>query len=233
MGYHVGHVVDLGVFDGVQCFGNGTDLVQFNQYGVTGFHFDTLFKSLFVSDIQVVSNDLDSVSQACFHFGKGFPVFFVEGVFDGDDGVFFNQHLVVIQQFIGSHVFAVNVISLVFSVVEFACGTIHGDEDLFSWFVTGLFDGLDNHRNSLFVGTQIGANPPSSPTDVMLPSAFNMDFILWKISAPALRASLKQQNPAGMIMNSWISKLLSACCPPLMIFIMGTGMVLAFAPPRY
>ena len=33
--------------------------------------------------------------------------------------------------------------------------------------------------------------------------------------------------PTGMIMNSWKSTLLSACAPPLRMFIMGTGSVLA------
>ena len=30
--------------------------------------------------------------------------------------------------------------------------------------------------------------------------------------------------PTGRIMNSWMSRLLSACAPPLMMFIIGTGM---------
>jgi hypothetical protein len=36
--------------------------------------------------------------------------------------------------------------------------------------------------------------------------------------------------PTGMIMNSWKSTLLSACTPPLRMFIMGTGSV-RVAPP--
>ena len=35
----------------------------------------------------------------------------------------------------------------------------------------------------------------------------------------------------GWIMNSWMSIGLSACCPPLMMFIMGTGSVRANTPP--
>ena len=37
--------------------------------------------------------------------------------------------------------------------------------------------------------------------------------------------------PNGMIMNSWMSTLLSAWAPPLMMFIMGTGSSRANAPP--
>ena len=38
--------------------------------------------------------------------------------------------------------------------------------------------------------------------------------------------------PTGMTMNSWKSTLLSACFPPLRMFIMGTGSLVAPGPPR-
>jgi hypothetical protein len=38
---------------------------------------------------------------------------------------------------------------------------------------------------------------------------------------------------AGRIMNSWMSTLLSACAPPLMTFIIGTGSVRLPTPPRW
>ena len=38
--------------------------------------------------------------------------------------------------------------------------------------------------------------------------------------------------PTGMTMNSWKSTLLSACLPPLRMFIMGTGSRTAPEPPR-
>jgi 3-phosphoglycerate kinase len=37
--------------------------------------------------------------------------------------------------------------------------------------------------------------------------------------------------PTGRIINSWISTLLSACFPPLRMFIIGTGNSRAFTPP--
>jgi hypothetical protein len=37
--------------------------------------------------------------------------------------------------------------------------------------------------------------------------------------------------PTGMIMNSWMSIGLSACSPPLMMFIIGTGRTRAAVPP--
>ena len=49
---------------------------------------------------------------------------------------------------------------------------------------------------------RFGAKPPSSPTLVLWPAFFNALFNVWKISAPARKASLKLSAPTGMIMNS-------------------------------
>ncbi len=43
--------------------------------------------------------------------------------------------------------------------------------------------------------------------------------------------SEKLSAPTGMIMNSWKSIGLSACTPPLMMFIIGTGNSRADVPP--
>ena len=72
---------------------------------------------------------------------------------------------------------------------------------------------------------RFGAKPPSSPTEVESPLAESTFFSEWKISAPVRSASRKFGAPTGWIMNSWISTLLSACSPPLRMFIIGTGMV--------
>ena len=53
----------------------------------------------------------------------------------------------------------------------------------------------------------------------------------WNTSAPILRPSLNEGAPTGLIMNSCIAIGASECEPPLIIFIMGTGMTTAFVPP--
>ena len=60
--------------------------------------------------------------------------------------------------------------------------------------------------------------------------SFSTFLSAWKISAPKRRPSLKVGAPTGMIMNSWKSIGLSACAPPLMMFIIGTGSTCAFGP---
>ncbi len=78
---------------------------------------------------------------------------------------------------------------------------------------------------------RLGANPPSSPTLVTWPSLARIFFRWWKVSAPMRRASAKVSAARGTIMNSWMSRVLGACAPPLMMFMRGTGSTLALMPP--
>jgi hypothetical protein len=78
---------------------------------------------------------------------------------------------------------------------------------------------------------RFGAKPPSSPTLVLWPADLSAARSVWNISTPARSASAKEAAPKGTIMNSWKSIGLSACAPPLMMFIIGTGSRRAVAPP--
>ena len=78
-----------------------------------------------------------------------------------------------------------------------------------------------------------GAKPPSSPTAVARPRLFSTLRRPWNTSAPMRSASSKVAAPTGMTMNSCRSTLLSACWPPFMMFIIGTGRVKALQPPMY
>ena len=53
----------------------------------------------------------------------------------------------------------------------------------------------------------------------------------WNTSAPIRTASAIVSADTGITMNSWTSTALSACSPPLTMFIMGTGSTRAEAPP--
>ena len=77
-----------------------------------------------------------------------------------------------------------------------------------------------------------GAKPPSSPTVVASPCSLMSFLSWWNVSAPHCRASAKVRAPQGTIMNSCTSLPLSACAPPLITFMSGTGSVQADTPPR-
>ena len=65
-----------------------------------------------------------------------------------------------------------------------------------------------------------------------MPSLWSIFLRVWKISAPQRSASRKLGSPAGMIMNSCMSRELLACAPPLITFIIGTGMRRGALPPK-
>ena len=77
-----------------------------------------------------------------------------------------------------------------------------------------------------------GANPPSSPTAVDMPRPATSVFSAWNTSAPQRSASPKLFAPSGTIMNSCRSSRLFACAPPLMTFIIGTGICIGPEPPK-
>jgi hypothetical protein len=80
---------------------------------------------------------------------------------------------------------------------------------------------------------RLGAKPPSSPTPVFSPAA--AEDLLERVEdlGAAAQGLAKLGAPTGRIMNSWMSTLLSACEPPLRMFIIGTGIARAMVPPMY
>jgi hypothetical protein len=79
---------------------------------------------------------------------------------------------------------------------------------------------------------RFGAKPPSSPTLVDIPALSSIFLSVWKISAPQRSASRNDCIPTGRIMNSCMSSGLLACAPPLITFIIGTGMRRGPLPPK-
>mmetsp|Transcript_70898 Transcript_70898/g.161041 ORF Transcript_70898/g.161041 Transcript_70898/m.161041 type:complete len:206 (+) Transcript_70898:695-1312(+) len=79
-----------------------------------------------------------------------------------------------------------------------------------------------------------GAKPPSSPTAAASLPYLPLTTSLreWYTSAPICSASLKELAPVGAIMNSCMGSLLPACSPPLITFIMGTGILYCLVRAR-
>ncbi|CFP59074.1 Uncharacterised protein [Bordetella pertussis] len=78
----------------------------------------------------------------------------------------------------------------------------------------------------------LGAKPPSSPTAVDMPWSWISFLSMWNTSAPQRSASRKLAAPTGRIISSCRSSVLLACAPPLMTFIIGTGMLMGPLPPK-
>jgi len=98
--------IGLGQLDGVEGFGEGTDLVDFHQDGVGGAGVDAFLEELDVGDEEVIANELYFTAE---FFSQGLPVFpitFGAAVFDADDGVFGAEFDVEIDEFFATDGFA-------------------------------------------------------------------------------------------------------------------------------
>ena len=85
--------------------------------------------------------------------------------------------------------------------------------------------------SEIFHTLKKGLHDKGLATAVLRPWPFSTDFNAWKISVPVRSASENDAAPTGSTMNSWKSTGLSACSPPLMMFIIGTGSTCAATPP--
>ena len=110
---------------------------------------------------------------------------------------------------------------------------VEGEGDVLAGREAGGLDRLDDEVEGRAVARQVGGEAAlvAEAGGEALPSSA-VAFSAWYTSAPQRRPSAKVSAPIGRIMNSWMSRPLSACAPPLMMFISGTGSTCAFGPPR-
>ena len=84
----------------IEGFGEGTNLVDLHENGVTGLEVDTLLQTDRVGYVQVVTNKLKLVTEFSGDVSPAGPVVLVQWVFDGDQWEVTNELGVV-----GSHLF--------------------------------------------------------------------------------------------------------------------------------
>ena len=133
-----------------------TDLVQFDQDGVSAAKRDTLCQTLGIGYKQVVSDKLYFSAKLCGQLFPAFPVFFIQCVLDGDDRVFLYQCFPVSDQLFGSKY------SAGFRQFILALGTglplggssVHSDLEVPAWLIACFFHCLKNGLNGFFIGFQ-------------------------------------------------------------------------------
>ena len=84
----LGHVACLDTLS------DGTDLVDLKQKGVAEFLVDSSLDSGWIGDQQVISDNLDFISDHGSHLGVGLEVILIEWVLDRNNWVSINQLLV-------------------------------------------------------------------------------------------------------------------------------------------
>ena len=149
----------MGHFDGLQRLGNRTDLVQLDQDGVACTQLDALGQTLGIGNEQVVAHQLDLTAQFPGHLLPAFPVLFIQAIFNGDDGILFHQALPVCDQLTGSVLGAglgQLVKALALGALPLGGSGIHGQHEVPTGLITGLFDGGQNGFDGLLVAGQVG-----------------------------------------------------------------------------
>ena len=183
-----------------------------------------------VGDEDVVAHELHVLAQALREDLPAVPVALGHAVLDGDDRVLVapgreqvGELLRVVGELLGLE-------AVLAVLVELARRAVEAEQHV------GARRGSPPPRSpSRSTGSRaslvgrLGAKPPSSPTAVDMPSLSIIFFSVWKISLPQRSASRNDVKPTGSTMNSWKSRLLLACAPPLITFIIGTGIFLRAA----
>src|SRR2546428_3909160 len=218
--------------DRLQGFRQRADLVQLDEDRVPNALRNPLREDLRVGHEDVVANELHPMPQPLGEHLPALPVLLAQSVLDRDDRIAPDETLVIPDHILAGppglrlalhHVPAV--------LVELAGrGSSASARSLPDVYPAVSMACTMSARASSFE-PRLGAKPPSSPTAVLRPFFFSRPFKVWKTSAAIRTASAKVVAPTGTIMNSWRSRLLSACAPPLITFINGTGRSQACGPP--
>ena len=186
-------------------------------------------EDLRIGDEQVVADDLDVLAEPLGEQLPAVPVVLGHAVFDADDRVLVDQVAQIVDHAGGGRAPA----SRPPGCTCRPCRTRKRRRSRPSTtscarHVAGRLDGLAGSVRwprrcpRRWARNRLRRRPWSdSPC---LSSSF---FRAWNTSAPQRSASRKLLAPTGTIMNSWMSRLLLACAPPLMTFIIGTGICIA------
>ena len=108
-------------------------------------------------------------------------------------------------------------------MVELGRSAVHGNHYIFARFVSGSLDGGNDGVQGIFCTLQIRSKTSFIAYCCAEATVFQDFFSAWNTSAPIRKPSRKEVAPTGRIMNSWKAMGASLCEPPLMMFIIGTG----------
>ena len=148
--------------DCLQSLGDASDLVELDEYRVCASQLDALSKALRIRHEQVISDDLDLVSQLLRHQLPAVPVFFVHSVLDGCDRILIAELLPILHELSRCkcpsglrHL----VDALLICLPAAGC-RIYGDDEIGPRLIPGVLDGGDHvvqHLELIFQVRSISA----------------------------------------------------------------------------
>lgn len=159
--------------DGVEGFGEGTDLIEFDQDGIGGLRFDALLETAGIGDKEIVADELDAITEGASDGSEAVPVVFGVTIFDGENGITLAESDIIEGEFIGRELLAIEVIEAVFE--EGRGGAIEGESDVLGGLVSGVLDGFDEELKGFFIAAEIGSKA-TFVTDIGIELAGFEDF---------------------------------------------------------
>ena len=181
---------------------------------------------------QIVADQLALVADQVGQDLPAFPVVFRHAVFDRDDRIVRDQIGEIFRLLLPRALLALAFVDVGAVLEEFGRRAIERQHHVAAGLVAGLVDRLHDEIERGLRRLQIRRKTALVADIGVETGRFELPlFSVWKISAPARSASANVGAPTGMIMNSWKSIGLSACTPPLTMFIIGTGSTRAAVPP--
>ena len=155
MGDHGGVTRGVGHGDGLQGLGEGADLVDLDEDGVTDALVDAFLEDPGVGDEQVVAHQLHLVAQA---FGETLPprpVALRQAVLDAEDGVLGAPVRQQVDHAVGVELatLALQVVDTV--LVKLGAGHVQTQIDVAAQLEAGLVDGGDDGLHRRLVGAEV------------------------------------------------------------------------------
>src|SRR5258708_10421218 len=138
-------------------FGEGANLIEFNQNRVGGLLLDTTLEAGGIGYKKVIADQLNAVAQALAEQLPTVPVVFAEAVLDGDNGIFRDPLFVQINHFTGAKRTSLTCQIILAVLIEFRGGGIHTQENIHAWLITCRLNGCHDHFQCFAVGAEGGS----------------------------------------------------------------------------
>ena len=157
MGDNCGVTCALSHLDSLEGLGQGTNLVDLDEDGVTSMNLNALLKALSVGNKEVVADELDLLAQTLGKDLPTVPVLLCKAVLDGDDWELLDHFLVISNHFLGGKgaTLALEVILAGLLVIELRRSWVHSKAEVLAKLKASSLNSLGKKLKWLLVGLKV------------------------------------------------------------------------------
>ena len=139
------------------------DLIHLAQEGVAGAQINRLLHPRHVGHQQVITHDLNPITQPLHHQHPTVPVILGQPVFNADDGVLLHPVGIELNHLRASERAALLLEEIPPILIKLTGGWVERDADLLARFVARLLNSLQDDLNGLLVRLETGREAPLVP----------------------------------------------------------------------